>query len=213
MIVVFISLLLLASFAGSGWAKGTQSPSNFFTDCRTLCEDQSDVVIFADNLYRQIQMPFYFHLLFEFQEKNKAVDDNNYLNIFELRGLNSNNNDHAFLSVYIKPSTFQLEIAHNQQIVLADGPVIDSGKTSGIEITMFNGDIMIATDQGGANNPTTVAWAPEIDLSQTYYDLYLTTPDTSVTDVGSKSWPVLTSADGKIKSFQFTSKYYSRSEE
>lgn len=200
-------LFLLASFyLQEGWAGGTQAPSNSYIDCRTLCEDTGDVSVSADQLYRQIMMPFYFVLYFEYQEKDRNVDDINYVNILELRGLDSNNNDHAFLSVYIRPSTWELEIGHNQQIVSANGPIIVSKKTSNIEITMFNGDITISTNQGGDNNPKTLPWAPEIDLSQTYYQMYITTPDTTVTDVDSKLWPVVNSENAQLKFFSVTSK-------
>ena len=99
MITVYISLLLLASFSWRGWAGATQAPANLNIDCRTYCEDKGDTVVFQDNLYRQIQMPFYFILFIEYQEKENNENTNNYVNLFELRGLDSDNNDHAFMSV------------------------------------------------------------------------------------------------------------------
>ena len=202
---VFRILLFLVIYSKGAFGKGASAPVSFDMDCRTFCEDDTDVVVSQDYHHRNLMMPFYFTLFIEFQEKTKAVDNANYQNLFELRGLDASNNDHAFMSVYIKPGSFQLEIAHDQQIVLVNGPVVDdSGKSTDIEITMFNGDISVHTSE--ENTATTVSWAPEIDLSQTYYQLYTTTPDTTVTDTSSKTWPVITNVNGKLKYFKFTGK-------
>jgi hypothetical protein len=197
-------LFLLACYWQGALGKSASAPVSFDMDCRIFCEDDTDVVVSADYHHRNLMMPFYFTLFVEYQEKTLS-NNAKYQNLFELRGLDANNNDHSFLSVYIKPGSFQLEIGHDQQIVLANGPVVDStGKSTGIDITMFNGDITLTSSED--NTPKTVSWTPEIDLSQTYYQLYTTTPDTTVTDTSSTSWPVIENVDGKLKYFRFSGK-------